>query len=109
MRARDIDRLAFVALAVLVVGYSVANGDRVSASAGPAWLGVASILLGANLIRLRFGVRPSGSGFAVGIACLLLGTLRTIGVVAEVTAPLALATVMLPIVAVRLVRRRASR
>jgi hypothetical protein len=109
MRARDIDRLALVALALLIIGYSVAIGDQVSASAGPAWLAVAVILLGANVLRLRFGARPSGTGFAVGAACALLGAMRTAGLVTEVTVPIALITVLLPVTAARLMKWIGSR
>jgi hypothetical protein len=103
--AAGIDRAAFVALALLVVGYSIVIGDATTPSAGWAWLGVALILLAASAARLRIGARPSRYGAAVGLTSLLLGLLRISGAIAEVTPPLALATVSLPIVAVRLLRR----
>ena len=104
-RARRIDRLALLALAALVVGYSALSGDEFSASAGPAWIGVGAIALSANLARLRLGINPSSAGLAVGVAALLLGLLRTIGVVAEVTLPIAIATVALPALVARLLDR----
>jgi hypothetical protein len=57
--AKTIDQAALVALAALVLTYSVVIGDAASPSAGWAWLGVAAILLGANAARLNIGARPS--------------------------------------------------
>ena len=80
-------------------------GDTVSASAGPAWLAVALILIGTNVVRLRSGIRPSTTGMVVGIGCALLAGARITGVIREVTPTLALATVMVPLLFARIVLR----
>jgi hypothetical protein len=110
--AKTIDQTALVALAALVLTYSVVIGDSSSASAGWAWLGVAAILLGANAARLNIGARPSERGVAVGVAALALALLRITGILAEVTLPVAAtavgAAMLLPKVArvtARLLRR----
>ena len=105
MTAAGIDRAAIAALALLVVGYSLAIGDAITPSAGWAWLGVALILLGASAARVRIGARASRYGVAVGYTSLILALLRISGVIAEVNVVLALATVALPIIAVRISRR----
>jgi hypothetical protein len=91
--AKTIDHAALVALAALVLTYSVVIGDASSPSAGWAWLGVAAILLGANAARLNVGARPSERGIAVGVAALALALLRVTGIIAEVTLPTAAFTV----------------
>lgn len=105
MTAAGIDRAAIAALALLVVGYSLAIGDAISPSAGWAWLGVALILLGASAARVRIGAHASRYGVAVGCSSLILALLRISGVIPEVDLVLALVTVALPIVAVRVSRR----
>lgn len=111
MNARAIDRLALGALLLLVVSYTAFVGDEASPSAGWAWLTVATILLGANLARRRIGAKMSPSGVAVGSAALALGILRVVGVVAEVSLPLAAITVVAPLALSRLLvsRRRSAR
>ena len=73
-----------------------------------AWLAVAAIALGANAARLRIGARPSEAGVAVGCASLLLALLRITGIVPEVTLPIAVATVALPLLLVAISRRRSA-
>lgn len=91
--AKRIDQAALVALASLVVTYSVVIGDASAPSAGWAWLGVAAILLGANAARLNVGARPSERGVAVGVVALALALLRITGILAEVTLAAAAAAV----------------
>jgi hypothetical protein len=105
---KTIDQAALVALAALVLTYSVVIGDASSPSAGWAWLGVAAILLGANAARLNIGARPSERGIAVAIAALALALLRIAGVVAEVTLPIAGVTVLAPLLLVWISRRRSA-
>lgn len=102
MTAAGIDRAAIAALALLVVGYSLAIGDAITPSAGWAWLGVALILLGASAARVRIGARASRYGVAVGCTSLVTALLRISGVIDEVDLVWALATVALPIIAVRI-------
>ncbi len=106
--ATSIDRVALAALAALVLVYSFAVGDAIAPSAGWAWLAVAAIALGANAARLRIGARPSEAGVAVGCASLLLALLRITGIVREVTLPIAVATVALPLMLVAISRRRSA-
>ena len=106
--AKTIDQAALVALAVLVLTYSVVIGDASSPSAGWAWLGVAAILLGANAARLNVGARPSERGIAVGVAALALALLRVTGIIAEVTLPVAGAAVLVPLLLVWISRRRSA-
>ena len=106
--AKKIDQAAFIALAALVLTYSVAAGDVSSPSAGWAWLGVAAILLGANAARLNIGARPSERGVAVGVAALALALLRVTGLIAEVTLPIASAAVLVPLLLVWISRRRSA-
>jgi len=103
--AKTIDQAALVALAALVLTYSVLIGDASSPSAGWAWLGVAVILLIANAARLSVGARPSERGIAVGIAALALALLRVTGIIAEVTLPIAALTVGASIVFPSVMRR----
>jgi len=105
VRAQTINRISFTALAALVAAYTLLIGDTVSAAASPAWLGVALILIGTNVVRLRSGIRPSTTGMVVGIACGLLAGARITGVVSEVTPTLALATVVIPVLFARIVLR----
>lgn len=105
MRGQTINRISLTALAALVVAYTLLVGDTVSASAGPAWLAVALILIGTNVVRLRSGIRPSTTGMVVGIGCALLAGARITGVIREVTPTLALATVMVPLLFARIVLR----
>ena len=106
--AKTIDQAALVALAVLVLTYSVVIGDASSPSAGWAWLGVAAILLGANAARLNVGARPSERGIAVGVAALALALLRVTGIITEVTLPVAGAAVLVPLLLVWISRRRSA-
>ena len=106
--AKTIDQAALVALAALVLTYSVVIGDASSPSAGWAWLGVAAILLGANAARLSVGARPSERGIAVGVAALALALLRVTGIIAEVTLPVAGAAVLVPLLLVWISRRRSA-
>ena len=106
--AKTIDQAALVALAALVLTYSVVIGDASSPSAGWAWLGVAAILLGANAARLSVGARPSERGIAVGVAALALALLRVTGIIAEVTLPVASAAVLVPLLLVWVSRRRSA-
>ena len=106
--AKTIDQAALVALAALVLTYSVVIGDAASPSAGWAWLGVAAILLGANAARLNVGARPSERGIAVGVAALALALLRVTGIIAEVTLPVAGAAVLVPLLLVWISRRRSA-
>ena len=106
--AKTIDQVALVALAALVLTYSVVISDASSPSAGWAWLGVAAILLGANVARLNVGARPSERGIAVGIAALALALLRITGILAEVTLPTAIAVVLVPLLLVWISRRRSA-
>jgi hypothetical protein len=106
--AKRIDRAALVALATLVLTYSVVIGDGSSLSAGWAWLGVAVILLGANAARLNVGARPSEAGVAVGVAALALALLRITGIVAEVTPLAASAAVFAPLLLLWISRRRSA-
>lgn len=106
--AKTIDQAALVALAALVLTYSIVIGDASSPSAGWAWLGVAAILLGANAARLNVGARPSERGIAVGVAALVLALLRIAGVVEEVTLPIAGFTVLAPLLLVWISRRRSA-
>jgi hypothetical protein len=106
--AKTIDQAALVALAALVLTYSVVIGDASSPSAGWAWLGVAAILLGANAARLNVGARPSERGVAVGVAALALALLRITGILAEVTLPTAIAAVLIPLLLVWISRRRSA-
>ncbi len=106
--AKTIDQVALVALAALVLTYSVVIGDASSPSAGWAWLGVAAILLGANAARLNVGARPSERGVAVGAAALALALLRITGILAEVTLLAAIAAVLVPLLLVWISRRRSA-
>jgi len=106
--AKTIDQAALVALAALVLTYSVVIGDASSPSAGWAWLGVAAILLGANAARLNVGARPSERGIAVGVAALALALLRVTGIIAEVTLPVASAAVLVPLLLVWISRRQSA-
>jgi hypothetical protein len=106
--AKTIDQAALVALAALVLTYSVVIGDAASPSAGWAWLGVAAILLGANAARLNIGARPSERGIAVGVAALALALLRVTGIITEVTLPVAGAAVLVPLLLVWISRRRSA-
>lgn len=106
--AKTIDQAALLALAVLVLIYSLMIGDATSPSAGWAWLGVAAILLGANAARLNVGARPSESGVAVGVATLALALLRIIGIIDEVTLPIATVTILVPLLFVWINRRRSA-
>jgi hypothetical protein len=108
MSAKTIDQIALVAMAALVLTYSIVIGDAPSPSAGWAWLGVAAILLGANAARLNVGARPSERGVAVGVAALALALLRISGIAAEVTLPLASVTVFGPLLLVWISRRRSA-
>ena len=108
MSAKTIDQAALVALAALVLTYSVVIGDASSPSAGWAWLGVAAILLGANAARLNVGARPSERGIAVGVAALALALLRVTGIIVEVTLPVASAAVLVPLLIVWISRRRSA-
>jgi len=104
--AKTIDQAALAALAALVLMYSVVIGYASSSSAGWAWLGVAAILLAANVARLNIGARPSEPGIAVGIAALALALLRITGILVEVTLPIATAVVLIPLLLVWINRRR---
>jgi hypothetical protein len=106
--AKTIDRAAVAALATLVVSYALIVGDAASPSAGWAWLGVAVILLVANAARLNVGARPSERGVAVGVAALAIALLRITGIVAEVTLPIAVVTVLAPLLVVWISRRRSA-
>ncbi len=106
--AKRIDQAAFIALAALVLTYSVVAGDASSPSAGWAWLGVAAILLGANAARLNVGARPSERGVAIGVSALALALLRVTGIISEVTLPVALAAVLVPLLLVWISRRRSA-
>jgi hypothetical protein len=106
--AKTINQAALVALAALVLTYSVVIGDASSPSAGWAWLGVAAILLGANAARLSVGARPSERGVAVGTAALALALLRVTGIITEVTLPVASAAVFVPLLLVWISRRRSA-
>ena len=106
--AKTIDQAALVALAALVLTYSVVIGDTSSPSAGWAWLGVAVILLVANAVRLSVGARPSERGIAVGVAALALALLRLTGVIPEVTLPIAALTVGASFVSPSVMRRLSS-
>ena len=106
--AKTIDRAALFALAALVVGVSFATGDAASPSSAWSWLGVAAILLVANAARLNVGARPSETGVAVGVSALALALLRISGIVAEVTLPIALAAVIVPLLLVWVNRRRSA-
>ena len=108
MSAKTIDQIALVAMAALVLTYSILIGDAPSPSAGWAWLGVAAILLGVNAARLNVGARPSERGVAVGVAALALALLRISGIVAEVTLPLTSVTVFGPLLLVWISRRRSA-
>ena len=106
MSAKTIDVSALIALAALVLSYSLIVGDTASPSAGWAWLGVAVILFVATAARLSVGARPSERGVAVGVAALTLGILRIAVLVKEVTLPIALATLFVPLLIVWISRRR---
>jgi hypothetical protein len=106
--AKTIDQAALVALAALVLTYSVVIGAASSPSAGWAWFGVAAILLGANAARLNIGARPSERGIAVGVAALALALLRVTGIIAEVTLPIAALTVGASFVSPSVMRRLSS-
>jgi hypothetical protein len=106
--AKTIDQAEIVAIAALVLTYSIVMGDAPSPSAGWAWLGVAAILLGVNAARLNVGARPSDRGVAVGVAALALALLRITGVVAEVTLPIAGLTVIAPLLVLWINRRRSA-
>jgi hypothetical protein len=106
--AKTIDQAAIVAIAALVLTYSIVMGDAPSPSAGWAWLGVAAILLGVNAARLNVGARPSDRGVAVGVAALALALLRITGVVSEVTLPIAGLTVIAPLLVLWINRRRSA-
>lgn len=106
--AKTIDQAALVALAALVLTYSVVIGDASSPSAGWAWIGVAAILLGANAARLNVGARPSERGVAVGTAALALALLRVTGIITEVTLSVAIAVVLVPLLLVWISRRRSA-
>ena len=106
--AKTIDRAALAALAALVVSYALIVGDASSPSAGWAWLGVAAILLVANAVRLSVGARPSDPGVAVGVAALALALLRITGLIPEVTLPIAVVTVLAPLLVVWISRRRSA-
>lgn len=106
--AKTIDQAALVALAALVLTFSIVIGDASSPSAGWAWFGVAAILLGANAARLNVGARPSERGIAVGVAALALALLRATGIIAEVTLPIAGLTVLAPMLLVWFSRRRSA-
>ena len=106
--AKTIDQAAIVAIAALVLAYSIVMGDAPSPSAGWAWLVVAAILLGVNAARLNVGARPSDRGVAVGVAALALALLRITGVVAEVTLPIAGLTVIAPLLVLWISRRRSA-
>jgi hypothetical protein len=106
--AKTIDQAALAALATLVVSYSLIIGDASSLSAGWAWIGVAAILFVANAARLNVGARPSERGVAVGVAALALALLRISGIVAEVTLPIAVVTVLAPLLVVWISRRRSA-
>ena len=108
MSAKTIDHAALAALVTLVSSYARILGDAASPSAGWAWLGVAAILLVANVARLSVGARPSERGVAVGVAALALALLRITGVVAEVTLPIAGVTVLAPLLVVWISRRRSA-
>ena len=108
VNAKRIDQAALLALAALVVAYSMVFDDASSPSAGWAWLGVAAILLGANAARLNVGARPSERGVAVGVAALALALLRITGIVGEVTLPIATAVVLIPLMLVWISRRRSA-
>ena len=105
---KTIDQAALVALAALVLTYSVVIGDASSPSAGWAWPGVAAILLGANAARLSIGARPSERGVAIGVSALALALLRVTGIISEVTLPVALAAVLVPLLLVWISRRRSA-
>ncbi len=106
--AKTINQAEIVAIAALVLTYSIVMGDAPSPSAGWAWLGVAAILLGVNAARLNVGARPSDRGVAVGVAALALALLRITGVVAEVTLPIAGLTVIAPLLVLWISRRRSA-
>ncbi len=106
--AKTIDQAALVALAALVLTYSVVIGDASSPSAGWAWLGVAAILLGANAARLNVGARPSERDVAIGVSALALALLRVTGIISEVTLPVSLAAVLVPLLLVWISRRRSA-
>ena len=106
--AKTIDRAALAALATLVISYALIVGDATSPSAGWAWLGAAAILLVANAARLNVGARPSEPGVAVGVAALALAMLRITGIVAEITLPIAVVTVLAPLLVVWISRRRSA-
>ena len=108
VNAKRIDQAALLALAALVIAYSMVFDDASSPSAGWAWLGVAAILLGANAARLNVGARPSERGVAVGVAALALALLRITGIVGEVTLPIATAVVLIPLMLVWISRRRSA-
>jgi hypothetical protein len=106
--AKRIDQAALLALAALVFAYSIVFGDSPSPSSGWAWLGVAAILIGANVARLNVGARPSDAGVAVGVGALVLALLRISGVVVEVTLPVAAVAVIAPLGVILLSRRRSA-
>ena len=106
--AKTIDRAALAALATLVISYALIVGDATSPSAGWAWLGAAAILLVANAARLNVGARPSEPGVAVGVAALALAMLRITGIVAEITLPIAVVTVLAPLLVVWISRRQSA-
>jgi hypothetical protein len=106
--AKRIDQAALVALATLVLTYSVVIGDASSPSAGWAWLGVSAILIGANVARLNVGARPSERGVAVGAAALAIALLRITGIIAEVTLLTAIGVVLVPLLLVWISRRRSA-
>ncbi|MFM8690347.1 MAG: hypothetical protein ACKODF_04245 [Candidatus Limnocylindrus sp.] len=108
VNAKTIDLAALLALAALVIAYPIVFNDASSPSAGWAWLGVAVILLGANVARLNVGARPSERGVAVGVAALGLALLRITGIVGEVTLPIATAVVLIPLLLVWISRRRSA-
>ena len=108
VNAKRIDQAALLALAALVIAYSIVFDDASSPSAGWAWLGVAAILLGANAARLNVGARPSERGVAVGVAALALALLRITGIVGEVTLLIATAVVLIPLMLVWISRRRSA-
>jgi len=106
MSAKTFDVAALIALAALVLSYSLIVGDTASPSAGWAWLGVAVILFVATAARLSVGARPSERAVALGVAALTLGILRITGLFKEVTPPIALATLFVPLLIVWISRRR---
>ena len=93
---------------VIAVSYSLMFGDAVSPAAGWGWLAISIIALGSNVLRVVCRIETSLAGLLVGGTTMLLALLRITGAIAEVTLPIAAATVVAPLVVSMMVRRDAD-